>query len=212
MCGSAAFPRFARFDCRRDFPQSHLGDVARGDADGVQGLGRVEIHDVGKILRFKISPPCPCRTVPSAYMPRCLWQAACKSLLYYSRPVPLKSCLSCSLSVARGSRAGYPPRRSPPLQAGQCQKSAFHLPNLSASRSMTGCSYPLIHLPYRYGAAAVIALVGVGNVKIVFQRVPPPLCVKHRNPPAVLVDPTLERPVPCANLRNGGCVWTLGID
>ncbi|RKJ39568.1 hypothetical protein D7X94_12060 [Acutalibacter sp. 1XD8-33] len=42
-------------DCRRDFPQRHLGDVACGDADGVQGGRRVEIRNVNKILTLKIA-------------------------------------------------------------------------------------------------------------------------------------------------------------
>ncbi|MCR0501566.1 hypothetical protein MKC61_22415 [[Clostridium] innocuum] len=42
-------------DCRRDFPQRHLGNVACGDADGIKGGRRIEICDVNKILTLKIS-------------------------------------------------------------------------------------------------------------------------------------------------------------
>ncbi|MCR2003032.1 MULTISPECIES: hypothetical protein [Bacillota] len=54
--------------------------------------------------------------------------------------------------------------------------------------------------------------MGVGNVKIVFQRVPAPFRVKDRNPLAVLVHPTLKEPVPCANLGYGGGIGALGVN
>ena len=37
-----------------DFTQSHLRNVAGGDADGVECLGRVEVHDCPEVLTVKI--------------------------------------------------------------------------------------------------------------------------------------------------------------
>ncbi|MCM1219269.1 MAG: hypothetical protein NC548_32725 [Lachnospiraceae bacterium] len=37
-----------------DFPECHFGNVACGDADGVDGRRGVEIHDVPKVLPLKI--------------------------------------------------------------------------------------------------------------------------------------------------------------
>jgi hypothetical protein len=54
--------------------------------------------------------------------------------------------------------------------------------------------------------------MGVGNVKIIFQRVPASFRVKDRYAFAVLIYPTLKEPVPSANLGNCRSVWALGID
>lgn len=41
-------------DCAADLPQPHLRDVAGGDAQGVDGGGRVEFINVGKLIGRKI--------------------------------------------------------------------------------------------------------------------------------------------------------------
>ena len=41
-------------DCAADLPQAHLRDVAGGDAQGVDGGGRVEFINVGKLIGRKI--------------------------------------------------------------------------------------------------------------------------------------------------------------
>ncbi|MCM1219270.1 MAG: hypothetical protein NC548_32730 [Lachnospiraceae bacterium] len=52
--------------------------------------------------------------------------------------------------------------------------------------------------------------MGIGHIKIVFEGVPAPFQVKHRNAPAVLVDPTPELPVPSLKLGYGGSIGALG--
>ena len=69
----------------------------------------------------------------------------------------------------------------------------------------------LIHLPYRNRAAAIIALVGVGHIKIVFQRIPATFRVKYGNTLAVLIDPTPKLSVPSFELRNGDSIGALGV-
>ena len=64
---------------------------------------------------------------------------------------------------------------------------------------------------YRNRAAAIIALVGVGHIKIVFQRIPATFRVKYGNTLAVLIDPTLKLPVPSFELRNGDSIGALGV-
>ncbi|MCB5555576.1 hypothetical protein LIQ17_06525 [Blautia wexlerae] len=54
--------------------------------------------------------------------------------------------------------------------------------------------------------------MGVGHIKIIFEGIPAPFRVKYRNAFAVLVDPTLEQPVPCVKLCNGNRIGALGID
>ncbi|MDY2663373.1 MAG: hypothetical protein SOV67_11725 [Bariatricus massiliensis] len=53
--------------------------------------------------------------------------------------------------------------------------------------------------------------MGVGYIKIIFQGVPASFRVKDRNPPAVLVYPTLKLPVPSFKPCNGNSIGALGI-
>ena len=41
-------------DCAADLPQPHLRDVAGGDAQGIDGGGRVEFVNMGKLVGKKI--------------------------------------------------------------------------------------------------------------------------------------------------------------
>ncbi|GKH54838.1 hypothetical protein CE91St58_22230 [Lachnospiraceae bacterium] len=61
-------------------------------------------------------------------------------------------------------------------------------------------------------AATVIALVGVGYIKIVFQRVPATFRVEHRNAFAVFVYPTLKLLIPSFKLRYRNSVRALSVN
>ncbi len=52
----------------------------------------------------------------------------------------------------------------------------------------------LIHLPYRNGAAVIVTLMGIGHVKVIFQRVPAIVLLGRNtgNAFAVLIYPTLK--------------------
>ena len=54
--------------------------------------------------------------------------------------------------------------------------------------------------------------MGVGNVKIIFQRVPAPFRVKDRYAFAVFIYPPFKEPVPCANLGDCRSVGALGVN
>ena len=42
------------YDCSADLPQAHLRDVAGGDAQGIDGGGRVEFVNMGKFVSDEI--------------------------------------------------------------------------------------------------------------------------------------------------------------
>ena len=70
----------------------------------------------------------------------------------------------------------------------------------------------LIHLPDENGAAAIITFVGIGNIKIVFQRIPAPLQVEYSDALAVLVDPPLKHSIPSLQFCDSSGVRTLRIN
>ncbi len=53
--------------------------------------------------------------------------------------------------------------------------------------------------------------MGVGHIKVIFEVIPASFRVKHRNPPAVLIDPTLKLLIPRFQSGNGNRIGTLGV-
>ena len=59
---------------------------------------------------------------------------------------------------------------------------------------------------------SIITLVGIGYIKVVFQRVPATFRVEHGNPFAVFVYPTLKELIPSAKFCHSYGIGALSID
>lgn len=90
--------------------------------------------------------------------------------------------------------------------------AAFHIAKPVGEPFDNSLLVPLIHLPYGNRLAAVVALVSVGNIKVIFKGISATLWVKDGDALAVFVHPTLKPPIPSFKLGNGDSIGALSID
>ena len=198
-------------DCAADLPQPHLRDVAGGDAQGVDGGGRVEFVHMGELIGRKILV---CRQAEAGHQHIChtdLQRVPVENLkvqivqLLQQAVLPaLPQVLQVIRDVVRyGVVAGGAHRVRQIFFFGQVAEGSFQCFN--DSRFKVG-----LHCPdgQRTGKPG---FVRIRHIEVELQQMLS-IVTEHGNAFRTAIDPAAKLTVPSLHLKDCGGVRALGID